>query len=93
MSISITMDQVIVWLVIGGLAGFLVGFIFKGKKKGFGFFTNLLIGLIGAVIGGVIFDLLNIRLGMGQLVLSFDDLIAAVAGAFILLITLAIIRK
>ncbi|MCD4743440.1 MAG: hypothetical protein K8R67_13305 [Desulfobacteraceae bacterium] len=93
MSISITMDQVIVWLVIGGLAGFIVGLIFKGKKKGFGFFTNLLIGLIGAVIGGVIFDLLNIRLGMGQLVLSFDDLIAAVAGAFILLITLAIIRK
>jgi len=93
MSISITMDQVIGWLVIGGLAGFIVGLIFKGKKKGFGFFTNLLIGLIGAVIGGVIFDLLNIRLGMGQLVLSFDDLIAAVAGAFILLITLAIIRK
>lgn len=93
MSISITMDQVIVWLVIGGLAGFIVGLIFKGKKKGFGFFTNLLIGLIGAVIGGVIFDLLNIRLGMGQLVLSFDDLIAAIAGAFILLIILAIIRK
>ena len=93
MNISVTMDQLIVWLVIGGLAGFIVGLIFKGKKKGFGFFTNLLIGLIGAVIGGFIFDLLNIRLGMGRLVLSFDDLIAAIAGAFILLITLVILRK
>jgi uncharacterized membrane protein YeaQ/YmgE (transglycosylase-associated protein family) len=87
------MDQVIVWLVIGGLAGFIIGLIFKGKKKGFGFFTNLLIGLIGAVIGGFIFDLLNIRSGMGRLVLSYDDLIAAIAGSFILLIILAIVRR
>ena len=93
MNISFTTDQVIVWLVIGGLAGFIVGLIFKGKKKGFGFFSNLLIGLIGAVIGGFVFDLLNVRLGLGQIVLSFDDLIAAVAGAFILLIVISVLRK
>ena len=93
MNINITTDQVIVWLVIGALAGFIVGLIFKGKKKGFGFFTNLIIGLIGAVIGGFIFDLFNIRTGMGQLVLSFDDLIAAIAGSFLLLIILAIVRR
>ncbi|MCK5312142.1 MAG: GlsB/YeaQ/YmgE family stress response membrane protein [Desulfobacteraceae bacterium] len=93
MNISFTTDQLIVWLVIGGLAGFIVGLIFKGKKKGFGFFSNLLIGLIGAVIGGFVFDLFNIRLGSGQIVLSFDDLIAAVAGSFILLIVISILRK
>ena len=93
MNISVTTDQVIVWLVIGVLAGFIVGLIFKGKKKGFGFFSNLLIGLIGAIIGGFIFDLFNVRLGLGKIVLSFDDLIAAVAGAFILLIIIAILRK
>ncbi|MCK5101008.1 MAG: GlsB/YeaQ/YmgE family stress response membrane protein [Desulfobacteraceae bacterium] len=93
MHISITSEQVIVWLIIGGLAGFIIGLIFKGKKKGFGFFNNLLIGLIGAVIGGFIFDVFNVRLGLGQVVLSFDDLIAAVAGSIILLIVVAIIRR
>ncbi len=93
MDINITMDQLIVWLVIGGIAGFIVGLIVKGKKKGFGFFTNLLIGMTGAVVGGFIFDLLDIRLGFGRLVLSIDDLIATIAGAFILLIILSIIRK
>ena len=93
MHISITSEQVIVWLIIGGLAGFIIGLMFKGKKKGFGFFNNLLIGLIGAVIGGFIFDVFNVRLGLGQVVLSFDDLIAAVAGSIILLIVVAIIRR
>jgi uncharacterized membrane protein YeaQ/YmgE (transglycosylase-associated protein family) len=93
MNFNFTTDQVTIWLVIGALAGFIVGLVFKGKKKGFGFFTNLIIGLIGAVIGGFIFDFFNIRSGMGQLVLSFDDLIAAVAGSFILLIILAIVRR
>ena len=93
MNISFTMDQVIVWFVIGGVAGFIVGLLLKGKKKGYGFFSNLLIGLIGAVIGGFLFDLLDIRTGFGQIVISFDDLIAAVAGSFILLIVLAVLRK
>jgi uncharacterized membrane protein YeaQ/YmgE (transglycosylase-associated protein family) len=93
MNISFTTDQIIVWLIIGGLAGFIVGLLFKGKKKGFGFFPNLIIGLIGAVIGGFLFDLFNIRLGFGKIVLSFDDLIAAITGAFILLIIMAFLRR
>jgi len=90
---SVTLAQVIVWLVIGSLAGFIAGLISKGKKKGFGFFINLLIGLTGAVIGGFIFDLFNIKTGMGQVVLSFDDLLAAIAGSFILLIILIVVQK
>jgi uncharacterized membrane protein YeaQ/YmgE (transglycosylase-associated protein family) len=93
MEISLTAEQVIVWLVIGGLAGFIVGLILKGKKKGFGFFPNLIVGLIGAVIGGFVFDLFNIRTGFGKIALSFDDLIAAIAGAFILLVIVSIVRK
>ncbi len=93
MNISITMEQIIVWLIIGGLAGFIVGLVLKGRKKGFGFFTNLLIGLVGAVIGGFVFDVFNIHLGLGRIVLSYDDLIAAIAGAFLLLVVLAVIRR
>jgi len=93
MHISFSTEQLIVWLVIGALAGFVTGAVFKGKKKGFGFFSNLIIGLIGAVIGGFIFDFFNIKTGFGTLVLSMNDLIAAVAGAFILLIIIAIVKR
>ncbi len=93
MNINVTMEQMIVWLIIGSIAGFIVGLILKRRKKGFGFFSNLIIGLAGGVIGGFVFDFFNIRLGFGKIVLSYDDLIAAVAGAFILLFVLSIIRR
>ena len=93
MSINFTLGQFIVWLIIGALAGFLAGSFVKGSRKGFGLVTNLLIGLVGALIGGFLFDLFNIKLGLGQLTISFDDLVAAIAGSLIFLVILAVIRK
>lgn len=93
MNINVTTDQVIVWLIIGALAGSLTGMLMKREKKGFGLFSNLLIGLIGALIGGFLFDLLNINLGLGQLTISFEDLIAAFAGSLIFLVILSFIKK
>jgi uncharacterized membrane protein YeaQ/YmgE (transglycosylase-associated protein family) len=48
------------WILIGLLAGWLAGKITRGR--GFGCLTNVLIGLIGAVIGGWIFTTLEIPL-------------------------------
>jgi len=93
MDINVTADQVVVWLIIGALAGSLAGMLMKRGKKGFGLFSNLLIGLIGALIGGFLLDLLNINLGLGQLTISFEDLIAAFAGALIFLVILSFIQK
>jgi uncharacterized membrane protein YeaQ/YmgE (transglycosylase-associated protein family) len=41
------------WIVIGIVAGWLTGLIMKGS--GFGWLMDMVIGLIGAVIGGAIF--------------------------------------
>jgi len=42
---NVTVSQIIVWLIVGALAGSLTGVVVKGTKKGFGPFTNLGIGV------------------------------------------------
>ena len=51
-------DSVIMVLIIGALAGWLAGKITKGK--GFGIAINIVIGIVGAVIGGFLFSLLGV---------------------------------
>jgi len=47
------------WLVMGLLAGWLSGKVVRGK--GFGCLGNILLGLIGAVVGGWMFEQLHIE--------------------------------
>jgi uncharacterized membrane protein YeaQ/YmgE (transglycosylase-associated protein family) len=49
---------IIGWLLIGLLAGWLAGTLSRGR--GFGCITNVILGLIGAVLGGWIFTKLGI---------------------------------
>ena len=82
---SITFGQIIVWLIVGALAGSLAGMLVKGSKRGFGTWTNLGIGLVGALLGGLLFKLFNINLGLGAIAITFEDLIAAFLGSLIFL--------
>jgi uncharacterized membrane protein YeaQ/YmgE (transglycosylase-associated protein family) len=90
---NISVVQVIVWLIVGTLAGNLTGILIRGRKKGFGQVTNIGIGLVGALIGGSIFSLLNIDLGLGELAISFQDLVAAFLGSLIFLVAIWLARK
>ncbi len=90
---NVTVSQIIVWLIVGALAGSLTGVVVKGTKKGFGPFTNLGIGLVGALIGGSIFRAFNIDLGLGDLAISFQDLLAAFLGSLIFLWLVWFIQK
>lgn len=65
------------WIVIGLVAGWLTGVITRGR--GFGCFANVILGLIGAVLGGWLFSLLG--LWGGGLLYS---LAAATVGAVVL---------
>ncbi len=65
------------WLIVGLIAGWLAGKVSRGR--GFGCIANIILGLIGAIIGGWIFTKLNI-LGGGLLY----SIAAATLGAVIL---------
>lgn len=67
----------ILWIIIGLIAGWIAGKISRGR--GFGCLVNIILGLVGAVIGGWIFT----RLGISALGV-LGSLAAAVVGAVIL---------
>ncbi|KWF15196.1 hypothetical protein WL84_07145 [Burkholderia cenocepacia] len=68
----------IVWLIIGAIAGWLAGVLVKGG--GFGLLIDIVIGIVGAVIGGWLAALLGI--GSSGIL---GSIIIAVIGAVILL--------
>ncbi len=90
---AITIGQVIVWLIVGALAGSLTGMVMTRSRQGFGRWTNLGVGLVGALIGGFLFNLFNINLGLGELAITFEDLLAAFIGSLILLAIIAFLQR
>jgi uncharacterized membrane protein YeaQ/YmgE (transglycosylase-associated protein family) len=76
-----------VWfLLIGLIAGWGAGKIMKGS--GFGFFGNLLVGVVGALLGGLLFRIL----GMATTNM-IGSLVTAVVGAVVLLFIVGKIKK
>jgi uncharacterized membrane protein YeaQ/YmgE (transglycosylase-associated protein family) len=69
--------SVIGWLIVGLIAGWLAGKVSRGR--GFGCIANVVLGLVGAILGGWIFTKLGI-LG-GGLIYSIA---AATVGAVVL---------
>jgi uncharacterized membrane protein YeaQ/YmgE (transglycosylase-associated protein family) len=56
--VGVSSRGLIAWIIIGLLAGWIAGVITRGR--GFGCLVNIILGLIGAVIGGWIFTRLGI---------------------------------
>jgi len=75
--------KVIVWLIIGALSGTLAARLITFSREGLGWWTNLGIGMVGAVVGGFLFRLLGLDLGLGELKISFEDLISAFFGSLV----------
>lgn len=73
--------------MIGGVAGWLAGLILKGG--GFGLIGNLVIGILGAFLGGWLFKLLKISIGGEWL----GPIVTATAGAVVLLFLIGVIKK
>lgn len=78
--------NLVLFLAIGALVGWLAGTLVKGK--GFGVIGNIIVGTVGAVLGGYVFGLLGITTD-GYV----GSIIMAVIGAVILLFIIRLIRK
>jgi uncharacterized membrane protein YeaQ/YmgE (transglycosylase-associated protein family) len=77
----------IVWfIIIGIVAGWLAGKIMRGA--GFGLLGDLVIGIIGALLGGFIFGQLDISAGG-----LIGSLVTATIGAIVLLFLIRLIKR
>jgi uncharacterized membrane protein YeaQ/YmgE (transglycosylase-associated protein family) len=74
------------WIVLGGLAGW-IGSIIAGTNSQMGFFANVITGIVGAFVGGLLMNVLGKKKVTG---FNFYSLAVAAGGAAL---TLFIARK
>lgn len=80
-------ETLLIWLFIGAVAGWLAGMIVRGG--GFGLVGNIIVGIIGSVIGGWLFNNFNIYPGGGIV----GAILGATIGAVVLLFLIRLVRR
>jgi len=88
-SVTVTFvpEKVITWVIIGLIAGLLAGLLVRGR--GSGFLSSVVVGLLGALLGGFLFTVLRIQVPevfSGGIMLAWADIFVAFIGAVIILV-------
>ena len=82
-------QSLIIWLIVGGIAGWLAGMLVKGG--GFGLIGDIIVGIIGAYLGRWLFThVFHTRIGVNFWV---DAILTATVGAIVLLLIIRLIRR
>jgi len=78
------------WLIIGALAGW-VASILTGRNERQGCIMNIVVGVVGALLGGFLIQLLT---GVGfDLAFNIRSFLVAVLGAVVLLLLVGVVRR
>jgi len=80
-------ESLLIFLVVGALAGWLGGIVVKGY--GLGLVGDMIVGVIGSFIGGWLFTKFHIAQGGGFV----GDLVGATVGAIVLLFVVRLVRR
>jgi uncharacterized membrane protein YeaQ/YmgE (transglycosylase-associated protein family) len=79
--------EILIWLVIGAIAGWLAGQLVRGG--GYGLIGDIVVGIVGAVIAGYLLPRLGIHLGAGFV----RSVISAFIGACLLLGVVRLVKR
>lgn len=79
-------QSLLVFLVIGAVAGWLASVLMKGG--GSGLLLDIVLGIVGALVGGFLFGLLGITVGG-----PVGGFVTAVVGAMVLIFLVRLIKK
>ncbi len=82
-----TIELLVIWLVVGAVAGWLAGQVMSGG--GFGLMGDVIVGIVGAVVAGLLLPRLGIYIGGGLL----GAIINAFIGACLVLFVLRLIKR
>jgi uncharacterized membrane protein YeaQ/YmgE (transglycosylase-associated protein family) len=84
-----TLLSIITFLIIGGIAGWLAGLLIKGR--GFGIIGDIIVGIIGAFIGGFVLIFFGLAGLFGAGIIS--AIVVAFIGAVILLSLIKLVKR
>jgi uncharacterized membrane protein YeaQ/YmgE (transglycosylase-associated protein family) len=73
---------ILVWIIVGAIAGFVASKVLSGK--GMGLIWDIVVGILGAFLGGWLAGLVGITVADGTF--TVGGLVAAFVGAVILLV-------
>ena len=91
---NIEIAEIVNWIIVGVIAGGLVGALLTGKREGYGWFKNLGMGLIGGLVGGFLFiKLIKLDYGMSKVSISLQDLVATILGTLLVLLLFKLFGK
>ncbi len=82
-------ETLLVWIIVGGVAGFLAGVLVKGY--GLGVVGNVVVGIIGAFLAGWLLPRLGVSFTIGNALLT--SVAYATVGAVVLLVLLGLVRR
>ncbi len=80
----------IVWIIFGALAGWIASMI-MGANARMGALANIVVGIVGALIGG--FLMTNVFGAQGVTGFNLTSLLVAIVGAVILLFLVGMVRR
>lgn len=81
--------DIIVWIIVGGLAGWIASMIMKTDAQ-MGVFANVIVGVIGALLGGWMVGLFGIEVADGEF--NIPSILTAILGAVVLLAIIKAVR-
>jgi uncharacterized membrane protein YeaQ/YmgE (transglycosylase-associated protein family) len=84
---DIPVKTILIWAAVGAVAGWLAATIIRGG--GFGLIGDIVVGIIGAFIGGWLLPRLGVHLGAGLV----PVIASATIGAIVLLLALRLVRR
>ena len=80
--------NILLWLALGALAGWLAGLMMGGERRGI--LGNVIVGILGSVVGGFVASLLGLG---GVDGFNLYSLLVAVGGACLLLWSFGMVRR
>ena len=82
-----SLETILVWVIIGGIAGLLAQWLIRGVNLGC--IGTVVVGIVGAFVGGWLFHQLGISIGSGIV----NEIVTAFVGAAVLLLLMKILRR
>jgi uncharacterized membrane protein YeaQ/YmgE (transglycosylase-associated protein family) len=81
--------NILAWIILGALAGWIASII-MGKNSQMGALANIIVGIIGAFLGGWLMSLFGVQ---GVTGFNFPSFLVALVGAVVLLFIVSLVRR